>query len=99
MSDDCVRVADPALVPAHTPTTVVGADAIARETRLFADRIRAGTPMLADGRRVHVIAPGGHRFAVVDITVTAGRVARTEITRAGAHVDLTMLPPTALAGY
>ncbi|WP_430335883.1 sigma-70 family RNA polymerase sigma factor [Rhodococcus sp. ACT016] len=94
MTDDCVRVADPALIPAHTPTTVVGAPAIAQETTLFADRIRASTPMLANGRLVHIIAPGGHQLAVISITVAEGRIAQIDINRTGPLAELAMLPTT-----
>ncbi len=69
MADGCVRVLDPALVPPGTPTVVTGARAIAEETGLFAARIRAGTWVLADGCPTHVLAPGGHPLAVVDITL------------------------------
>ncbi|MBU3067504.1 sigma-70 family RNA polymerase sigma factor [Nocardia sp. NEAU-G5] len=81
MTDDCVRVADPALLPPGTPAVVTGARAVAEETTLFADRIRASSPMLIGGRPVHVIAPGGHLLAVIDITVRDRRVARIDISR------------------
>ncbi|BCI52655.1 putative RNA polymerase sigma factor [Mycolicibacterium litorale] len=85
MTDDCVRTADTALVPPGTPTVVTGARAVAEETTLFADRIRASTPMVVGGRPIHVIAPGGHPLAVVDITVTDQRVARIDIARVSAR--------------
>lgn len=81
MADDCVRVADPTLLPAHTPAVVVGDSAVADETSLFIDRIRVSAPLLIDGRTVHVIAPGGHALAVIDIAVTDGRIARIEISQ------------------
>ncbi|MFZ1165461.1 sigma-70 family RNA polymerase sigma factor [Mycobacterium sp.] len=85
MTEDCVRTADPALVPPGTPTVVTGASAVAEETRLFADRIRASTTMLVDGRPAYIIAPGGHLLAVIDVTTRDGRVARIDISRASAH--------------
>ncbi|MQY18534.1 sigma-70 family RNA polymerase sigma factor [Nocardia macrotermitis] len=81
MTEDCVRTADPALVPPGTPPTVTGARAVAEETRLFADRIRVTAAMLIDGRRTHVIAPGGHLLAIVDVVVRDGLVSRIEIVR------------------
>ncbi|WP_431839346.1 hypothetical protein [Gordonia hongkongensis] len=69
------------LVPPDTPTVARGARAVAEETRLFADRIRASTPMWLGDRVVHVIAPGGHSLAVVDVVVVDGRVARVDIRR------------------
>ncbi len=90
LTDDCVRVADPALVPVGTPTAVSGARPVAEETVLFAVRIRASTPMVVDGRPAHVIAPGGHLLAVIDITTRGGRVSRIAISRAPAHTSLTM---------
>lgn len=85
MTEDCVRTADPALVPPGTPAVVTGARAVAEETRLFADRIRAATAMLVAGRSTHVIAPGGHLLAVVDVITRDGRVSRIEIGRARPH--------------
>lgn len=88
MTEDCVRTADDTLVPPGTPTVVTGAATVAEETTLFADRIRASTPMLVDSRSAHVIAPGGHLLAVIDITTRGGRVARIDISRATAHTGI-----------
>ncbi|MEU7633410.1 sigma-70 family RNA polymerase sigma factor [Nocardia sp. NPDC049220] len=85
MTDDCVRVVDPALIPVGTPISVTGARAVAEETKLFADRIRASAPMLVDNRSVHVMAPGGHLLGVIAITVRESRVARIDISRAPAR--------------
>ncbi|MCK0175882.1 sigma-70 family RNA polymerase sigma factor [Mycolicibacterium sp. F2034L] len=93
MTDDCMRIVDPALIPGGTSASVTGARAVAEETRLFADRIRATAPMLVDGRPVHVIAPGGHLLGVIAITVREGRVARIDISRASAH-GIYAMPPT-----
>jgi RNA polymerase sigma-70 factor, ECF subfamily len=90
MTDDCVRTADAALVPPGTSTVVTGASAVAEETALFADRIRASTTMFVDGRPAHVIAPGGHLLAVIDITTRERRVARIDISRASAHTTFAM---------
>ncbi|MFF2654227.1 hypothetical protein [Streptomyces sp. NPDC058045] len=62
-----MRVADTALVPPGTPTVVTGAHTVAEETTLFADRIRASTPMLVESRPAHAIAPGGHLLAVITL--------------------------------
>jgi RNA polymerase sigma factor (sigma-70 family) len=94
MADDCVRTVDPALVPPGTPTVVTGASAIAEETTLFAGRIRASTPMLVDSRPAHVIAPGGHLLAVIDVTTRDGRVARIDIGRASADTTFAMVSRT-----
>ncbi|MFI6346633.1 sigma-70 family RNA polymerase sigma factor [Streptomyces sp. NPDC050560] len=83
MTDDCVRVADATLLPPGTPEAITGADAVARETTLFADRIRVGAPLLVDGRPVSVIAPGGHPLAVITVTTRDRRVARIDISRPG----------------
>ena len=74
MTDDCVRTADPALASRyanHRHRRLRGR----RGDEAFADRIRASTAMLVDGRPAHVIAPGGHLLAVIDIITRAGRVA------------------------
>lgn len=81
MTDDCVRTADPALLPPGAPPAVTGATAVARETRHFADRIRVAVRMLVAGRLAHVIAPGGHALAVVDIATRDGLVTRIDIGR------------------
>ncbi|MFE7615562.1 sigma-70 family RNA polymerase sigma factor [Streptomyces sp. NPDC057496] len=87
LAPDGVRDADAALLPPGSRTVVTGADAIAAETVRFRHRIEAACRMVVDGRPVHLIAPGGHPFATIDI-VTAGRKV-TRITlrpvRAGAR--------------
>lgn len=90
MTEDCVRAADGTLVPPGTPTVVTGAAAVAEETTLFADRIRATVPMLVDGRPAYVIAPGGHLLAVVDIVTRNGQVARIDINRASPYTALSV---------
>ncbi len=79
LTDDCRRVADPVLLPADVPAVVTGAAAVAEETTRFVDRIRASAPILFDGRSVHVIAPGGHPVAILDVTVTGGLISGIEI--------------------
>ncbi|GAB3477377.1 sigma-70 family RNA polymerase sigma factor [Nocardiopsis coralliicola] len=86
MTEDCVRVADPALTPPGTPGVVSGARAVAEETTLFAERIRASVPMHAGGRTVGAIAPGGHLVAVIAVTTRGGRVAWIDIRRPAASV-------------
>lgn len=86
MAEDCTRVVEPTLVPLSTPTFVAGARTVATETKLFAERIRASTPILVNSRRAHVIAPGGHPLAVIDITLREQRVAQINIARASAHM-------------
>lgn len=88
MTADCERVVDPSLVPKGTGTTVTGASDVAEETRLFADRIRVSTPLVVAGRRVHVIAPGGHPHSTIQITVQDGRVFRIDISRVSMRAGL-----------
>ncbi|MDT0268664.1 sigma-70 family RNA polymerase sigma factor [Streptomyces sp. DSM 44915] len=99
LADDCVRTADATLVPRGTPTRVAGAAEVAVETRLFADRIRASAPMLLAGRRVHVIAPGGHPLAVIDLTTEAGRVTHIAITPATTHPAFAPQPTASARGF
>ncbi|MER7116855.1 sigma-70 family RNA polymerase sigma factor [Saccharomonospora azurea] len=91
MTDDCVRTVDAGLVPPGTPTAVTGASAVAEETTLFADRVRASTPVLVDGHPAYVIAPGGHPIAVIRIELRNGRVAAIDI-RSSARSTFTLLP-------
>jgi RNA polymerase sigma factor (sigma-70 family) len=86
MTTDCVRVVDPALVPPGIPAVVTGPRAIAEETTLFADRIRATVPMIVAGQPVYVIAPGGHLFGTLEIGIDGGRVSRIHIARAVAKL-------------
>ncbi|PRC43899.1 RNA polymerase subunit sigma-70, partial [Mycobacterium sp. ITM-2017-0098] len=79
MAPDCVRDVDATLVPAGTPVRVTGAAAVAEETRHFVDRIRCSAPMRVNGRPAHVIAPGGHPSAIIDIDTYAGVVTRIAI--------------------
>jgi RNA polymerase sigma-70 factor, ECF subfamily len=79
MAPDCVRDVDAALVAVGTPTRVTGAAAVAEETRHFVDRIRSCAPMRVNGRYAHVVAPGGHASAVIDIDTRAGVVTRIAI--------------------
>ncbi|TCP56996.1 RNA polymerase sigma-70 factor (ECF subfamily) [Tamaricihabitans halophyticus] len=90
MTDDCVRTAQADLVPPGTPTAVSGASAVAEETTLFADRIRASAPMLVDGHPAYVIAPGGHPLAVINIETSNSHVARINIIRASTHTTFAM---------
>ncbi|RVW01343.1 sigma-70 family RNA polymerase sigma factor [Rhodococcus xishaensis] len=90
MTDDCIRTVDAALVPPGTATTVTGAQAIAEETTLFADRILASTQMIVDGLPAHVIAPGGHLLAILDIQTRNGRIDHITITRSSESVALAM---------
>jgi hypothetical protein len=65
---------------------VTGPRAIAEETTLFADRIRATVPMIVAGQPVYVIAPGGHLFGTLEIGIDGGRVSRIHIARAVAKL-------------
>ncbi|MFW0152298.1 sigma-70 family RNA polymerase sigma factor [Mycobacterium sp. smrl_JER01] len=80
LAPGCVRAADPELLPAATPALVTGATAVAQETRLFVERIRCSTPMRVNGRNVHVIAPGGHPLATIDIQVQGGLITRITLS-------------------
>ncbi|MEZ0342951.1 sigma-70 family RNA polymerase sigma factor [Mycobacterium sp. pV006] len=74
MAPDCVRHADPALLPAGTAPTVRGASAVAEETRLFVARIAASTALRVAGRIVDVVAPGGHPQAVIEVQTSGDLV-------------------------
>lgn len=90
MAPDCVRHADPSLIPGGAPVAVMGAAAVAEETRLFADRIRSSTAIVADGRHAHAIAPGGHLIAIIDITTEGLLVTGIDITRPTVTTVLSM---------
>ncbi|GAA5060468.1 sigma-70 family RNA polymerase sigma factor [Nocardia callitridis] len=94
MAPDCVRHADPALLPDGAQRVVAGAASVAEETRLFAGRIRSSTAIVIDGRPAHGIAPGGHLLAIIDITAKHGLITRIDITRPTARPVLTMAPTT-----
>jgi len=92
LAPEVVRTVDPALVPADVPTTMRGADQVARETRRFARRARAGAVMLIDGAPGIVIAARGRaqvllvigigaddRIHTIDITGNAERILRAAL--------------------
>lgn len=79
MAPDCVRDVAAALVGPETPARVTGAASVAEETRHFIERIRSSAPMRVNGRPAHVIAPGGHGWAVIDVHTQAGLVTRIAI--------------------
>jgi DNA-directed RNA polymerase specialized sigma24 family protein len=92
LAPEVVRTVDPALVPADVPTTMRGADQVARETRRFARRARAGAVMLIDGAPGIVIAARGRaqvllvigigaddRIHTIDITGNAERIRRAAL--------------------
>lgn len=93
LAPDVVRTVDRALVPADVPTTVRGAEEVARETRRFAVRARAGAVMLIDGTPGIVVAARGRaqvllvigigaddRIHTIDITGNAERIRRAALT-------------------
>lgn len=93
LAPDVVRTVDRALVPADVPTTVRGAEEVARETRRFAVRARAGAVMLIDGTPGIVLAARGRaqvllvigigaddRIHTIDITGSAERIRRAALT-------------------
>lgn len=92
MAPDCTRVADRSLLAPGAPARVVGARAVAEETRGFVDRIRSSTPMHVNGRAADVIAPGGHAMATVDVTTRGGRVTHIVIAPVRADDRLTAVP-------
>jgi RNA polymerase sigma-70 factor (ECF subfamily) len=84
LAPDCVRDADAALLPRDTAalrppdgrTRVVGSVRIANETKHFRDRIRAACPLTVNGKSMHLIAPGGHPLATLDIATTGPMITR-----------------------
>ncbi|MET9915893.1 sigma-70 family RNA polymerase sigma factor [Streptomyces sp. NPDC006435] len=90
LAPDSVRDADAALLPLGGRTVVTGADAIAAETVRFRHRIEAACRMVVDGRPVHLIAPGGHPFATIDIATADRKV--TRITLRPVRADARFAP-------
>lgn len=93
LAPEVVRTVDPALVPADVSTTLRGAREVARETRRFAQRARAGAVMLIDGTPGIVLAARGRaqvllvigigaddRIHTIDITGDAERIRRAALT-------------------
>ncbi|WP_299539297.1 sigma-70 family RNA polymerase sigma factor [uncultured Streptomyces sp.] len=85
LAPDSVRDADAALLPRGARTTVVGAVDIAAETVHFRDRVRAACRLTVNGRAVHLIAPGGHPLATIEVSTANRRV--TRITLRSARAD------------
>lgn len=93
LAPEVVRTVDPALVPADVPTTLRGAREVAKETRRFAQRARAGAVMLIDGAPGIVLVARGRaqvllvigigaddRIHAIDITGNAERIRRAALT-------------------
>lgn len=93
LAPEVVRTVDPALVPADVQTTLRGAREVAKETRRFAQRARAGAVMLIDGTPGIVLAARGRaqvllvigigaddRIHTIDITGNAERIRRAALT-------------------
>ena len=81
LAPDVVRRVDRALVPGAVseavPTELRGARKVAEETRLFAQRARAGVVILIDGVPGIVIAPHGRAQALLEIGVGADDLIHT----------------------
>lgn len=81
LAPEVVRTVDPTLVPPDVPTTVQGAGQVARETRRFAQRARAGAVMLIDGAPGIVIAARGRAQVLLVIGIGAdNRIQTIDIT-------------------
>lgn len=79
LAPDVVRTADRALLPADGKPDMIGHRAVAEETRLFAQRIRASVLMLLGDEVGAVIAPGGHPLAVIRFEIHQGLITRFRI--------------------
>ncbi|THA77792.1 sigma-70 family RNA polymerase sigma factor [Streptomyces sp. A0642] len=94
MADDCVRIADGTLLPSGAPAVVRGARAVAEETTQFAERIRVSTWMLVNECQAHVIAPGGHPLAIINIAMRSNQVSQVTVTRVTAQTTFALLSTT-----
>jgi RNA polymerase sigma-70 factor (ECF subfamily) len=79
LAPDVVRRADRVAIPAGVPTELRGADAVADETRLLAARAASAEVAIVDGEPGIVVAPHGRLFAVIRVSVDAGRVTAYEV--------------------
>lgn len=94
MADDCVRIADDTLITSGAHAVVRGARTVAEETTLFAERIRVSTRMLVNDGQAHVIAPGGHPLAIIDIAIRSNQVSQVVVTRVTAQTTFALLSTT-----
>jgi RNA polymerase sigma-70 factor (ECF subfamily) len=74
-----VRLADPVLLPPTIPTELRGATQVAEETRAFTTRARTATVAWLDGHPGLVVAPAGHLYAALRLTITANRITRIDV--------------------
>lgn len=79
LAPDVVRRVDRVLVPAHVATEVHGARAVAEETRVFAERARAGAVVLIDGAPGIAIAADGRLRILIKLTIRADRITAVDI--------------------
>lgn len=94
LAPDSVRDADAALLPDGVRTTVVGAGDIATETVRFRDRIRAACRLTVNNRPVHLIAPGGHPLATIEISTAGRKVTRITLRSVRATDGFAAAPPS-----
>jgi RNA polymerase sigma factor (sigma-70 family) len=74
LAPDVVRRADATLLPSGVATEVLGAQAVAEETKVFAPRARVGVVMMIDGAPGIVVAPGGRLRAVLRVAIRHGQI-------------------------
>jgi RNA polymerase sigma-70 factor (ECF subfamily) len=88
LAPNVVRRVDPILVPAGVRPEVRGARTVAEETRLFAERARAGSVVLIGGEPVVAIVADGRVRILIRLSYAAGRISTIDISG----------PPFAFAG-
>ncbi|MEU1349093.1 sigma-70 family RNA polymerase sigma factor [Streptomyces sp. NPDC005795] len=94
LAPDSVRDADAALLPGGVRTLVTGAEDIAAETVRFQDRLHAVCGLTLNNRPVHLIAPGGHPLATIEISTADRKVTRITLRSARATDEFTAAPPS-----
>jgi RNA polymerase sigma-70 factor, ECF subfamily len=97
LAPDVVRISDSALLPPHVAPVIRGRDAIADQTRYFADRAAVSVVALVDGAPAVLIAPRGRLVAAMLFTIEDGEIYRIRVV-AAADLISARLTLTASAG-
>lgn len=79
LDSDVILRADRAAGPTPSPTTLRGAQHVAKGASMAAERVRYSQPALINGSPGLVMAPGGRLFLVLAFTIVDGKVTEIDI--------------------
>lgn len=87
LAPDVIRRAEPAALPASTPTEIRGADAVVEETVVIGRRAGAAELALIDGNVGIIVAPRGRLLLALTLTADNGRISEYDVIASPARLD------------